>query len=70
VGQVLSMGLAGLVLALFAQREAAGADRSAGFLAATRAAFLLYALLCVGGVFASLARGPGVPPPGERARRG
>lgn len=70
VGQVLSMGLAGLLLALFAQRGAVGADRSAGFLAATRAAFLLYALLCVGGVFASLARGPGAAAPGLSSRAG
>lgn len=70
VGQMLSMGLAGLVLALFAQRGAAGADRSAGFLAATRGAFLLYALLCVGGVFASLARGRGVSEPGPSSRVG
>ncbi len=68
VGQMLSMGLAGLVLALFEQRGPAGADRSAGFLAATRAAFLLYALLCVGGVFASLARGRGVPAPSPSSR--
>jgi MFS family permease len=70
VGQMLSMGLAGLVLALFAQRGAAGADNSAGFLAATRAAFLLYALLCVGGVFASLARGRGVSAAGPSSRAG
>jgi EmrB/QacA subfamily drug resistance transporter len=57
VGQMLSMGAAGLVLALSVGREAVGPDRAAGFVAGMRAAFGLYALLCVAGVFASLARG-------------
>jgi MFS family permease len=57
VGQMLSMGTAGLVLALSVGREAVGPDRAAGFVAGMRAAFGLYALLCVAGVFASLARG-------------
>jgi EmrB/QacA subfamily drug resistance transporter len=56
-GQMLSIGVAGVVLALFAGREAIGPARAAGFLAGMRAAFALYAILCVGGVFASLARG-------------
>jgi hypothetical protein len=60
VGQMLSMGVASLVLALFAGREAVGREPAAGFVAGMRVAFALYALLCVGGVFASLARGRGV----------
>ncbi|HSD66302.1 MAG TPA: MFS transporter [Vicinamibacteria bacterium] len=63
VGQMLSMGVASLVLALFAGRDAVGPERAAGFVTAMRAAFALYALLCVGGVFASLARGPAAEPP-------
>ena len=63
VGQMLSMGVASLVLALFVGREAVGPERAAGFVAGMRAAFALYALLCVAGVFASLARG-------TRRRRG
>ena len=59
VGQMLSMGIASLVLALFLGPEAVGPERAAGFVAGMRAAFVLYALLCVAGVFASLARGPG-----------
>jgi EmrB/QacA subfamily drug resistance transporter len=58
VGQMLSMGVASLVLALFVGREAVGTEGAAGFVAGMRAAFVLYALLCVAGVFASLARGP------------
>jgi EmrB/QacA subfamily drug resistance transporter len=57
VGQMLSMGVASLVLAAFVGREAVRPDRTAGFVAGMRAAFAFYALLCVAGVFASLARG-------------
>ena len=57
VGQMLSTGVASLVSALFVGRAAVGPERAAGFVAGMRAAFLLYALLCVAGVFASLARG-------------
>ena len=57
VGQMLSMGMASLVLAAFVGGEAVGPGRAAGFLAGMRTAFALYALLCVGGIFASLARG-------------
>ena len=68
VGQMLSMGVASLVLALFVGPEAVGPERAAAFVMGMRAAFVLYALLCVAGVFASLARGPGgggewTPPP-------
>jgi hypothetical protein len=38
-------------------REAVGPERAPQFVAGMRAAFGLYALLCVAGVFASLARG-------------
>jgi EmrB/QacA subfamily drug resistance transporter len=57
-GQMLSMGVASVVLALFVGREAVGPEGATGFVAGMRAAFLLYAGLCVAGVFASLARGP------------
>ena len=60
-GQMLSMGVATLVLALFVGHEAVGPERAAGFVAGMRAAFLLYAGLCVAGVFASLARGTAGP---------
>jgi MFS family permease len=57
VGQMLSMGVASLVLAVFVGPEVVGPGRAADFVAGMRAAFALYALLCVAGVFASLARG-------------
>jgi MFS family permease len=60
VGQMLSMGMASLVLALFVGREAVGLEQAARFVAGMRAAFVLFALLCVAGVFASLARGRSV----------
>jgi EmrB/QacA subfamily drug resistance transporter len=60
VGQMLSLGVASGILALFVGREAIGPAHAAGFVAAMRVAFALYALLCVAGVFASLARGEGV----------
>ena len=63
VGQMLSMGVASLVLAVFVGREAVGPGRVTGFVTGMRVAFVLYALLCVAGVFASLARGrAGYPP--------
>jgi EmrB/QacA subfamily drug resistance transporter len=57
VGQMLSMGVASLVLAVFVGPEAVGPARGSGFVAGMRAAFGLYSLVCVAGVFASLARG-------------
>ncbi|HSD27561.1 MAG TPA: MFS transporter [Vicinamibacteria bacterium] len=57
VGQMLSMGLASLVLGLVVGREALGPDQATRFVAGLRAAFVLYALLCSLGVLASLARG-------------
>jgi MFS family permease len=60
VGQMLSMGLASLVLALFVGREEVGPEHADGFTVAMRTAFGLFAVLCVAGVFASLARGPSV----------
>ena len=73
-GQMLSMGMASLVLALYTGREAVGPERAASFVAGMRAAFVLYALLCVAGVFASLARGVVIPrdsdPEGSRGSAG
>ena len=57
VGQMLSMGLATLLLALFMGHEPVGPASHAAFVAAARTAFGLFAGLCVAGTFASLARG-------------
>jgi EmrB/QacA subfamily drug resistance transporter len=56
-GQMLSMGVAVLVLALFVGRVQVTPDMSGLFLGAMHTAFLIFAALCVVGVFASLARG-------------
>jgi EmrB/QacA subfamily drug resistance transporter len=56
-GQMLSMGLAALGLALFVGHEPVVPERHAGFLAALRALFAGFSALCVAGAFASLARG-------------
>lgn len=62
LGQVLSMGLASLVLALHLGSGLAGSGAAASFVSGMRASFSLYAGLCVIGVFASLARGPAATP--------
>jgi EmrB/QacA subfamily drug resistance transporter len=67
VGQMLSMGMASLVLALFVGSAAVGPGNTAGFVSGMRVAFAFYALLCVAGVFASLARGPSAAATGVRS---
>jgi EmrB/QacA subfamily drug resistance transporter len=57
VGQMFSMGIAMLLLALFVGRVQITPDQHAGLLAAMRVTFVVFAVLCLGGVFASLARG-------------
>jgi len=57
VGQMLSMGVAMLLLALFVGRVRITPTQHAGLLPAMKVTFAVFALLCLGGVFASLARG-------------
>jgi EmrB/QacA subfamily drug resistance transporter len=57
VGQMLSMGIAMLLLAVFVGRVQITPEQHTGLLPAMRVAFLVFAALCLGGVFASLARG-------------
>jgi MFS family permease len=57
VGQMFSMGIAMLLLALFVGRVQLTPNQHAGLLPAMKAAFVVFAVLCLGGVFASLARG-------------
>lgn len=57
VGQMFSMGIAMLLLALFVGRVQITSAQHAGLLPAMRVAFVVFAALCLGGVFASLARG-------------
>jgi EmrB/QacA subfamily drug resistance transporter len=56
-GQMFSMGLAMLVFSLTVGSSQITPAQYDSFLAAVRIAFGLFALLCVGGLFASLARG-------------
>jgi EmrB/QacA subfamily drug resistance transporter len=57
VGQMLSMGVALLVFTLFLGSATVIPATHGAFLSATRVAFAVFAVLCFGGVFASLARG-------------
>jgi len=57
VGQMFSMGIAMLLLALLVGRVQITPSQHAGLLGAMRVTFAVFALLCLGGVFASLARG-------------
>ncbi len=52
------MGLASLVLALHVGHGPAASEPAEGFVPGMRTTFALFAVLCVVGVLASLARGP------------
>lgn len=56
-GQMLSMGIAMLVFALYVGRVRIGAANPASFLYSLKVAFAIFAILCFFGIFASLARG-------------
>jgi len=57
IGQMVSMGIATLILATVVGRVQITPDRYPDFVRGTRAAFGVFAALCMGGIFASLARG-------------
>jgi MFS family permease len=57
VGQMLSMGIATLLFALYIGRVVITPDLYPLFLTSAKTAFAVFAVLCVGGIFASLARG-------------
>jgi EmrB/QacA subfamily drug resistance transporter len=57
VGQMLSMGIATLLFALYLGRVEITPELYPLFLDSARTAFAVFAVLCVGGIFASLARG-------------
>jgi EmrB/QacA subfamily drug resistance transporter len=56
-GQMLSMGIALLIFAVFVGKVQITPERFPAFLAGLRTAFVIFAALCGGGIFASLARG-------------
>jgi EmrB/QacA subfamily drug resistance transporter len=57
VGQMLSMGFAAMLLALFVGGRAVTPEAVPAFLSAQRTAFTVTSAVCFAGVFASLARG-------------
>jgi MFS family permease len=56
-GQMLSLGIAMLIFAVLIGRVQIAAEHYPQFLLSVRIAFAVFAGLCVGGIFASLARG-------------
>jgi len=57
MGQMLSMGIAALLFALYIGRVEIGPQVYPQFLTSAQVAFAIFTVLCVGGVFASLIRG-------------
>jgi len=57
VGHLLSVGIAAMLLAAYVGRQPVTSALHPAFLSATRSAFTIFAILCVIGTFASLARG-------------
>jgi hypothetical protein len=60
VGQMLSMGLAMMLLAIYIGKEAINPDNFTGLIAVMRTGFLIFSALCILGIFASLARNNGL----------
>jgi MFS family permease len=56
VGQMLSMGIAMMLLAVYIGQEALAPATYPGLIAAMRTGFVIFSVLCVLGIFASLAR--------------
>jgi EmrB/QacA subfamily drug resistance transporter len=56
-GQMMSMGIATLILQLFLGNRAISAEHSVEFMTSMKTTFVIFVILCVVGVFASLARG-------------
>ncbi|HUI70371.1 MAG TPA: MFS transporter [Spirochaetia bacterium] len=57
IGQMLSMATAGMIIALYVGKVQITAENETMFLNGFRTAFLIFAGLCLAGIFASLARG-------------
>jgi len=65
-GQMLSMGMTMLVMAVYLGHDAITPANHGRFLASLHTTFLIFSMLCVAGVFASLARGRNLPRSGGR----
>jgi len=57
IGQTLSMGIVMLIFAVYIGKVQITPEHYVPFLTSTRTAFVIFAVLCFGGIFASLARG-------------
>jgi len=56
VGQMLSMGIAMMILAVYIGRQAITPQVYPGYVAGMRTGFIIFSVLCIVGIFASLAR--------------
>lgn len=56
-GQMMSMGIATLILKLFIGNRPISAQYSAEFMTSMRTTFIVFVILCIVGIFSSLARG-------------
>jgi EmrB/QacA subfamily drug resistance transporter len=56
-GQMFSMGIAMLLLSVFIGKESISVSNQESFMQALQLAYMIFALLCFGGIFASFARG-------------
>jgi hypothetical protein len=56
-GQMFSMAIAAMAIHIFIGNENIGADNTRQFMASVKVIFIVFAVLCSLGVFASLARG-------------
>jgi hypothetical protein len=57
LGQMFSMGIATLLFSLYIGRVQITVEYYPVFIKSVKAAFMIFSLLCFGGIFASLARG-------------
>ncbi len=57
IGQMLSMGIAALIIAVYVGEVEITPERYNAFLSAFRSGFFIFAALCGAGIFASLFRG-------------
>ncbi len=60
-GQMMSMGIATLILQVFIGNNPISAQYTAQFISSMRTTFIVFVVLCIVGVFASLARGKARP---------
>jgi hypothetical protein len=57
IGQVLSLGIALLIFAIFIGRVQITPEYYPEFIHSSHVAFIIFAVLCFAGIFASIARG-------------